>query len=645
MDAPDPVAAAHSATTEMLALVQSWLAAYGPGGPVLAVLTRGAVARTGEDVTDLAGAAVWGLVRSAIAEHPGRFVLADLDGSEASRRALPAVLASGEPQVLVRDGTVYAGLLIRPRPADGPEGSRFGPDGTVLVTGATGALGGPVARHLAARGVRHLLLASRSGTMPGWAADLDAEVTVAACDVASRADVARLIGGIPAGQPLTGVVHLAGVLDDALIGDLSPDQVDAVLRPKADAAWHLHELTKDQGLTAFVLFSSVTGLIGNEGQGNYAAANAFLDGLAAHRRAHGWPGQSLAWGRWAPGGPAASNGHAVRRPSPGGGMAALPAPQALAVFDAACERPEALLAPMKLEISGSSGPGDVPHEFRALVPSGRRAAARTSQDDVTRLREQLAGLAASEQDTILRRLVADHAAALLGYGDTEVIDPDRHFLEAGFDSLTAVELRNSLCAVTGLRLPATVAFDLQTPAGLAARLREELGNAAASGVTQVPAPAADPVSDGLKQLFSEALRSGQVQVGLDILSSSANLRRSFQVATDPGDVPPPVRLTEGTRTPRVFCVATPVAMGGPYQYARLAAHFRGRRELSVLSLPGFLAGQRLPAWPVPRSTRSQKACGGLPVANRSRCSATRRPASWRMPPPPGWNGRDIRQRR
>ncbi|MYX97211.1 SDR family NAD(P)-dependent oxidoreductase, partial [Streptomyces sp. SID486] len=321
-DAVDP-AVVRSVTLGALESLQAWLAEERLAGSRLVVVTRGAVSAVpGEDVTDPAAAAVWGLVRSAQAEHPDRFVLLDLDGQELSGDTLESVLASGEPQIAMRSGEALAPRLARTtatpltEPGSGPDSEpgsaaaphgTWNPDGTVLLTGATGTLGALVARHLVTEhGVRHLLLVSRRGrTAPGAAelADsltgLGATVTVAACDAADRAGLAELLRTVPAEHPLTAVVHAAGVLDDGVIESLTPDQVEAVLRPKVDAAVHLHELTRDLDLAAFVLFSSAAGTFGGAGQGNYAAANAFVDALAAHRRAHCLPAVSLGWGFWA----------------------------------------------------------------------------------------------------------------------------------------------------------------------------------------------------------------------------------------------------------------------------------------------------------------------------------------------------------
>ncbi|MFF1632208.1 beta-ketoacyl reductase, partial [Streptomyces sp. NPDC058272] len=294
------------ALTATADLLRNWAADQRFAESRLVVVTRGAVAAGADDsVPDLAHAPLWGLVRSAQAEHPGRFALLDLGERKESLRALPAALASGAPELALRDGGALVPRLEQAVPA-ADRSAVWESDGTVLITGGTGALGGLVARHLAAeQGVRHLLLASRRGPdAPGateLAAELrefGAEVTVASCDVADREALAELLASVPVAHPLTAVVHAAGVLDDAVLENLTAEQADRVLRPKVDAALHLHELTRHLRLSEFVLFSSVVGTVGNAGQSAYAAANSFLDALAHHRRAAGLPALSLAWGLW-----------------------------------------------------------------------------------------------------------------------------------------------------------------------------------------------------------------------------------------------------------------------------------------------------------------------------------------------------------
>ncbi|MEW2122005.1 type I polyketide synthase, partial [Streptomyces sp. NPDC005474] len=487
--ASDGADATHAAG-RALALAQGWLADERFAASRLVVVTRGAVA-TGpdEDVPDLAHSSVWGLVRSAQTEHPDRITLLDLDDEPASRRTLTAALAaaeaSGEPQLALRAGRVLVPRLTRaatPVPAEAP----WRADGTVLITGATGALGGAVARHLVTEhGVRDLLLVGRRGDAAPGVPELRAElaesgarVTVAACDVADRTALAALLDTVPADRPLTAVVHAAGVLDDRVFDALTPESLEAVLRPKADAARHLHDLTRELDLTAFVLFSSIQGLLGGAGQANYAAANTFLDALARRRRASGLAATSLAWGPWAEGGMAAGLGDADRRRFARVGIHALTPDQGLRLLDAALASGEACPVPLALDTAAlrAAGPG-VPPLLRGLVPVSARGT--TGQDTPAetpgdRLVARLVELDATAQEKQLLALVRTEAAAVLNYDRAENVDTRRSFKELGADSLSAVELRNRLGRATGLRLSATVVFDHPTPTALAGRLRTEL---------------------------------------------------------------------------------------------------------------------------------------------------------------------------
>ncbi|UGT58775.1 SDR family NAD(P)-dependent oxidoreductase [Nocardia asteroides] len=496
----DP-ATVRAATHAVLAVLQAWLAEPRFGESVLVVATTGAVSVAGEDITNLAGAAVGGLVRAAQSEHPGRIVLVDSDAGLDG--VLGGILAAEEPQVAVRGGRVHVARLARVAASAAQAPASFDPDETVLITGAGGYLGGLFARHLvAARGVRRLLLLSRRGASAPGATELreelrqlGAEVEVLACDVADRAALAAVLAGVPAEHPLTGVFHLAGVLDDGAVASLTPARVDAVLGPKVDAALHLHELTAALPLRAFVVFSSAAGVFGNAGQGNYAAANACLDALAAHRRAAGLPGTSLAWGLWdMDSGMAAELGATERRRMSRSGMLALSAEQGLTLFDAATELAVAAPVLARLDLDALRGAGSaVPVLLSGLVPQRRKAASGAS----AALRARLTSTPENERRDVLVEIVRGQIATILGHGDANAIAPDRPFSELGFDSISAVEFRNALVAATGLRLPATAVFDYPSPRALADHLLGELGGH----------PAAEPATELSENSIRDALRT------------------------------------------------------------------------------------------------------------------------------------------
>ncbi|WP_051766254.1 type I polyketide synthase [Saccharothrix syringae] len=483
-DGPVPDAV-RDVTTAALALVRAWSAEPRLDGARLVLVTAGAVAtRPGEDVTDLAQAAAWGLVRSAQTEQPGRFVLVDAGtgGPDALAAVLPAVVAGDEPQVALRAGGAVVPRLARP---DAPAGATpFGPGSTVLVTGGTGVLGGLVARHLAtAHGVRDLVLASRRGPdAPGVAelvaelTDLGARVRVVACDLADREAAAALVD---AADP-TAVVHAAGLVDDGVLASLTPERVAGVLRPKVDAAWHLHELTEDRDLSAFVLFSSAASVFGGAGQAPYAAANAFLDALAVHRAARGLPATALAWGFWAELSAMTENLSATDRARAArGGVVPMPTGQGLALFDAAVATPRPALVPVRLDLAAVRRGGDVPVVLRGLVRAPARRVVDAGGHGTDALRRRLAGLVGTEREPAVLDVVRVEVAAVLGHASPDAVVPDKAFQEMGFDSLTAVELRNRLDAATGLRLPATLVFDHPSPAAVARLVLGELGEGGA----------------------------------------------------------------------------------------------------------------------------------------------------------------------
>ncbi|WP_438818897.1 SDR family NAD(P)-dependent oxidoreductase, partial [Streptomyces hilarionis] len=516
VDAVDGVVSAERVrglVGRVLGILQAFLAAPELESSRLLVVTRGAVGVAGDaEVTDPAGAAVWGLVRAAEAENPDRVLLMDVDEVQASRSALAGVLATREAQVAVRADVVYTPRLVRVAadPATGAArdaaeaghardsvktGRVLDVAGTVLVTGGTGTLGGLVARHLvAAHGVRHLLLTSRRGPEAPGAAALTAEleaagasVTVVACDMSKRRAVKKLLAAVPSDAPLTAVVHAAGVLDDGVIASLTQERIGGAFRPKVDAALMLHELTRCMDLAAFVLFSSAAGVIGGPGQGNYSAANAFLDAFAQWRRAQGLPAVSLAWGLWAEsGGMIATMSESDQARMGRGGVLPLATEDGLALLDTVLldttlPGEVSTLVPVKFDFAAlteQARAGHLPPMLRGLVRRPRRtaatAAAGTGSDTGDSLAHRLAALTHAAQQRLLVELVLGEVAVVLGHASAGDIGVGQAFSDLGFDSLTAVELRNRLGAVTGLRLPATLIFDYPSPGVLAEFLRGEL---------------------------------------------------------------------------------------------------------------------------------------------------------------------------
>ncbi|WP_443045107.1 type I polyketide synthase [Streptomyces sp. Go40/10] len=495
---PLDAAVVREVSAGVLAGVQSFLASS--GGDRLVVVSRGAVAVGGDaGVVDPVAAAVWGLVRSAQAESPGRVVLLDvgMGGVVPAGGVLAGVAACGESQVAVRSGGMFVPRLVRAGVERSAGRSVFRAGGTVLVTGGTGTLGGLVARHLvAAHGVRHLLLTSRRGPEAPGAQELAAEleaagatVTAVACDVADREALAGVLARVPVDAPLVGVVHTAGVLDDGVFGALTPERLAGVFRPKVDAVLALHEVTRGLDLDAFVLYSSASGVLGGAGQGNYAAANAFLDAFAQWRRGQGLPAVSLAWGLWgessAMTGSLGESDQARMRRS---GIRPLSAEEGMALFDAGLTTDEPTLIPVKFDLptlSAQAEAGRLAPMLQGLVRRPWRAAATGVPVRADSLSARLAGLPEEAQSETLLNLVRDEVAVVLGHADAENITPGQAFSDMGFDSLTAVELRNRLAGATGIQLPATLIFDYPSPAAIAEHLRAELVPVAAAGTVEL----------------------------------------------------------------------------------------------------------------------------------------------------------------
>jgi acyl transferase domain-containing protein/NADPH-dependent curcumin reductase CurA/acyl carrier protein len=476
--------AARKATEETLEAIQGWLADESKADLRLALITEGAMEALEGESPDPAAAAIWGLVRSTQSEHPGHFTLIDTDGSEASEAALASALSlsTEEPQLALRDGVASVPRLARTEASEGAPA--IDPQRTVLITGATGGLGALTARHLVKEhGARQLLLVSRSGSKAKGAKELreelealGAQVRIAACDVSDRKALEKVLAEIPAEHPLGAIVHCAGALADATVETMSPDRIGAVFAPKVDAAHNLHELSKDADLCAFVLFSSAVGTLGGPGQANYAAANVFCDSLALKRQAEGLPATSIAWGLWQREGMGSGLGEADVARMKRAGFEPLSDEQGLDYLDAAIAAGHATAVALPLNTAGLRSlaqAGALPPIFSGLIRTPRRRSAASGS-----LATKLASLPEAQRQEHVLDLVRAEVAAVLGYASSAEVQAERAFQDIGFDSLAAVELRNRLSAISGLRLAATVVFDYPNAAALAEHL---LAEASASG--------------------------------------------------------------------------------------------------------------------------------------------------------------------
>ncbi|HEY3958876.1 MAG TPA: SDR family NAD(P)-dependent oxidoreductase [Solirubrobacteraceae bacterium] len=474
------VGAVHVMGARALELLQDFLSSDCLAEARLVLVSEGALAIAGGESLDLLQAPLVGLLRSAHSEHPEHFSMIDID--RVSTASLYGALRSEEPELAIRQNILYAPRLGRLPAQERGSSRELDPEGTILITGGTGGLGGLLARHLAAEhGARHLLLLSRSGVSAEGAVALRAELErlgcearIEACDVTDRSQLEQLIASIPSQHPLVSVIHTAGVLDDGVIESLDGERLSMVMAPKVDAALHLHELTKDMELSEFILFSSFAGTAGSPGQGNYAAANVFLDALAHHRRTIGLPGLSLAFGEWervtgVTGGLSEANRGRIGRI----GMGALSEEQGLELIEVARGMDRSLLLLARLNRAALHDlvrAEMLPAIMRGLV----RVPAKRSAEAGESLAKKLAGSPESEWDAIVLTLVKSQVASVLGHTSAEVIDETRGFIELGFDSLGAVELRNRLGQATDLKLPSTLVFDYPTPFAVSQYLRTKL---------------------------------------------------------------------------------------------------------------------------------------------------------------------------
>ncbi|MFJ5987028.1 amino acid adenylation domain-containing protein [Lentzea sp. NPDC092896] len=485
---PCPEDESHAAAARVLGLVREWLARENPGR--LVFVTRAAVAVPGDTELNLGTSPVWGIVRSAQSEHPGVFRIVDAGDGTA---ALADALRRDEPQLAVRAGGILEPRIV-PLSVTGDPGAC--PEGTVVITGGTGTIGREIARHLVTeRGATSIALVSRSGGKSAGITELRDELTalgarvqVAIADVADAGQTARALAEIRAGGPIVGVVHAAGVLRDSTIATMTDDQLHEVLRGKAGSAVVLDALTAQDPLAFFVLFSSVYGVLGGPGQANYAAANTFLDQLAAWRRQRGRPAISIAWGLWEQA--SGMTGHLrdadlqrLRR----NGIVPFPVSAGLAMFDAALTVDASLVVAAELDVSGLT---DVPLLLTGLRPRRQEPAPVAVTDDAQA--SLAAAVTAEDRLAVVRNVVTGCVGGLLGV-EPHKVDVRRSFFEMGFDSLTSTELRGRVGKRLGVRVGATAVFDHPTPEALTAHVAELVGEPEPeAGDTAVP----EAVDDG-----------------------------------------------------------------------------------------------------------------------------------------------------
>ena len=590
-------------------------------------LTRAAVAVGTSERPDPGGAALWGMGRVAALEHPdlwGGLVDLPTEPDATHWRAAVERLGGPEDQIAIRGANSWGRRLTRDARNPGTQsrgtgpGPRTGyrPRGTVLVTGGTGALGGRVARWLAISGAERVVLISRRGPDAPGASELEAElralgaeVTVAACDTADRAGLARVLAGIPEDRPLTAVFHAAGLAQVTPLADTGPEHFAEVYAGKAAGAGNLDELTRALDLDAFVLFSSGAGVWGSAGQGAYAAANAELDAIALRRAADGLPATSAAWGVWGGGGMGgdAEGAEYLRRR----GMRPMDPADALPLLFAAigseetcpvftdtdwavfgegftAYRPSPLLSGLLRRRTGGAD-GDRA-ESPAAPGSGTGSAV-----------ESLSALGRDDLRAVLRDLVRAQAADVLGLNDASDVPLDARFLELGFDSLATVRLRRALTASTGLELPSGLLFDQDHPEALAEHLAEMVES-------QAGPPGRSGGEGSFSVLYREAARTGRVAEAVDLLAEASRFRPSFRKAEE--QRVSVVRLTDEGTGPApglpllVGCAGTAVA-SGPTEFAALARELRGSADgsgpdagpavgMAALPQPGFLADELVP---------------------------------------------------
>ncbi len=546
-DEARPSVLASETTDHVAELLRDWIAAEPLQGARLVLLTTVGVAARHDEDPDLRSASLRGLLQSAQAEHPDAFASIDTDGTPASTEALPAVLAivASEPQLALREGSALMPRLARVKASAQDASGPVDPDGTILVTGGIDGFGALVARHLALHhGARHLLLLDRLGPKARGAEELRAdlgelgcEATIAACDVSDRAQLQAQIAAIPAAHPLRSVIHL----DGEGIG----------------AAWYLHELTVDlPELTEFMIFSSTAGVLGGSDHAE-AAADAFRDALAAHRRARDLSAVSI-----------------TREGEP-----------RLELLDAARAVDEPALLSFELDraaLRSLAQEGGLPAILSGLIPAPAQSDHRTGS-----LRQRLAGVAEDAREEVTIELIQEHLATLLGHVSAADVAPELSLQEMGIDSLGAVELCKRLEASTGAPVPILVLVNQPTPKALARYLLGQMEGSSANGL----APRPETTFVGL---LGRAREQDTVDEFVEMLSTASRFRASFEGPSNGGSPPSVIRLAEGPEAPSLVLIPSAGPMSGPHEYVKLARGLQGKRGVFALPLPGFIAGEALP---------------------------------------------------
>jgi acyl transferase domain-containing protein/NAD(P)-dependent dehydrogenase (short-subunit alcohol dehydrogenase family) len=620
----DPTARPIAACEQLQTNVQAWLRDARLADTRLVVLTRRAIeVNPGEGVQDLDHAPIWGMVRALIHEHPERSIrLVDLDVSPTSLDALSQALLGEAPQLALRNGEcLIPQIVAAPAITDVTLQPGWHRNGTVLITGGTGELGSRLARHLVhVHGVTRLLLLSRRGPAASNAEPLRIEleaagthVEIVAGDVGERETVRALLDSISTDAPLSAVFHLAGVVADGLVDDLDHERIERVFHPKVDGARHLDELTRERDLAAFVLFSSVSATLGNAGQSNYAAANAYLDALASTRRAAKLPALSLAWGPWAIAGMAASLPSAALAQMRRRGVAPLSMQAGFALLDATLARPEPTLVAIRFELESKTDTPAILHDLVARLAARRPATTNAAPEPIT---DQLAAMPEDRRRPFLVDLVRRELAAVLDL-DLDLVLPDAEFSRLGLDSLTAIELRNRLVRLTGASVTSTSCFEHPCANAMAEFIDRDLPRAVAPAANHAPT---EPLSNdrarvreyiGLQRRRSEdRSRRGQGFRVLELMSELSE-RGSFDAygslvealtahrrIVDATRVAPPVNpvcLAGEANSPIIYATPSVGLPASPLQFLRIAEHCRDRASVWSSSNPGYDHGTPLPA--------------------------------------------------